>query len=262
MSNRKTGDRGTTDNGLPAVWQGNDWRVLGALPPAAATLARCTRASDKLASWTIKTLPESEWGKASLEPITDLWTFDQNGRGSCACEAVTACAMCALHQETGRLVTFNPWVLYALVTTRDVGSDAAGNAEMAQQIGLCPMAKWDRETHGWPSLPPDYKTLCEPYTVLTTMIAETLAELVTCLELRIPGSIGVTWSGGGGHQIQAVRWDKARDGLVTKNSWGPDYAGTWTKPTYDLLPRRQVESGLQTFGGAVMILSVKLSTTP
>lgn len=258
--NPKPGDRGTTDTGLPAIWQGNDWRVLGALPATSASLAGVPRAAALLDQWAIPPIPESDWGRASLEEITDLFTLDQDGRGSCACEAVASSAFSCLYQQLGQLVLFNPWVLYALVTTADRGSIATENVQVAHDVGLCPMSKWDRSQHGWPSLPPDYKTLCAPYAVGEWFVAETLPELVTCLELKIPGCVGVTWSGGGGHEIQAVRWDKARNGLVTKNSWGAGYGGTWTKPTYDLLSRRQVESGLQTFGGAVFIRSVKLST--
>lgn len=255
----RTGDRKTTDDNLPAIYQGGDWRVMGLLPPTPESLRGIPTAKAKLDQWEIKIRPESEWGAGDLTEYQGTYNPDQNGRGSCACEAVTFAGMDCLEQQTGQQVIFNPWVLYALVTSRDSGSIATENIKKAQEVGFCPMADWDRSKHGWPSLPSDYKRLCEPYRPGEVFIAETLAELVTCVDLLIPGCVGVTWFGGGGHEIRCTRWDKSKNGLVIKNSWSGDDEGNIGKPTFWLLPRRMVEAGLNTYGPAVFIRSMKLS---
>lgn len=259
MPQPKTGDRKTTDYRLPAIYAGGDWRVLGLLPPTPETLAGLPRAAAVLDQWEVKIRPESEWGIGDMTEYQQTYDPDQNGRGSCACEAVTFAAMDCLEQQTGGQTIFNPWVLYSLVTKSDSGSIATKNLKVAQSVGLCPMVDWNRDSHPWPTLPQNYAQLCAPYRVGEAFVAETLGEVVTCVDLKLPGCIGVTWFGGGGHEIRCTRWDKAKNGMVIKNSWGGDDEGNMDRATFWLLSRKMVEAGLRTYGPAVFIRSMTLS---
>jgi hypothetical protein len=60
---------------------------------------------------------------------------------------------------------------------------------------------------------------------------------------RIPINIGVNWPGG--HAVTGVCCFP--DGLLIKNSWGKDWQGNYKKPSYKILPWRQVEEGLGIF---------------
>lgn len=260
MNDPKPSDMRTLDDGTPQQWDGSEWRSLVCLPSRPELMAAFFTSAEVFDKWDIKPIPESEWGDyadSDLSDYQDMHTYDQNGTGSCAWEAITGAAGDCLAQQTGELITFNPWCGYAQTNSRDIGSDVAENAQVARDVGLIRDADWPRAKHRWNTIPPSYKKLANPYRVDEVFRITTLSDFVTCVLLRIPVAFGVRWSGGG-HAIRATRWDKSRNGCVIKNSWG-QWNGGEGKPSYGFLPRKQVAQGIGIYS-AMAIRSFKLST--
>lgn len=227
------------------VYENGGWRVLNALPLEGDVHRRLMALP--LAEDVIPLVPESELASyygVSLEEYTDAFTLDQDGVGSCAWEATANCLMVTRWQQTGRFELLNPWTGYAQTNSRDVGSDPAENFQKCREVGLVLDKDWPRADHSWKSLPQNYKELAAGQRIDEIFRIGTRRELISVVGRRIPVNIGVNW-GGGGHAITCVAC--LPDGVLIKNSWGADWNGGYRKPSYKILPWRQVDSGLDGF---------------
>ena len=89
----------------------------------------------------------------SLRPYVDH-IFDQDGVGSCACEAATQAVQISRAKRGFPFVLLNPWSIYCYTSGgSDRGSNIDANLRFAQDNGILPMAVWPRSM-GWRKKPP------------------------------------------------------------------------------------------------------------
>lgn len=104
------------------------------------------------ASEKIKVIPKADWGKytgkISLKPFVKT-ILDQDGVGSCACEAVTQAVMIARAIAGLPHVELNPWFIYHTTSGGwDRGSSIDENLAFVLENGIAPMDVWSRD-EGW-----------------------------------------------------------------------------------------------------------------
>ncbi len=127
------------ESGLPMLDDGQQWRVLGCLPP--------TQLFDLPAFGTaFPVLPESQWEEGSVD-LASVPVFNQGQHGSCTGHgSVTAFTFSWLLSGQQRY-GFSPTSVYARINGgRDAGAQV-GDALMAlQQYGTCLMAQFGEDS--------------------------------------------------------------------------------------------------------------------
>lgn len=152
------------------------------------------------------------------------WTYDQDGRGSCATEGEAQLLSLLGLKSTGLYIVYNPWPNYWQVTGgRDVGSSLGENLAFVRDRGMIPAVDWPRWRDGrivnpWNRQPPD-----SAWEKAQLHRIDEFWEITTADEFRAALARDFTvYAGYRGHAIRFVAL-KDWNTLVYKNSWGHDW---------------------------------------
>lgn len=227
--------------------------ATGCLPRASKVGAWCPKASDR-----IEVIPESQ----VMERIEILQqtkrnlrhqiakiggAYNQDGVGSCACEAGEGAFKLLRAAEGQPFVQFNPWALYLRTGHRDTGRSIDSILKALETEGAIPeelFPRYDdrgRVINGWKDAPPErlYDTEAPRFRIHEWWDVERWEEIRTCLLGTPPKPVVF------GHDNHAEVAFEAldRDNFAVLGSWG-DYR--YPRPFEDVpgchvMHRREIE---------------------
>jgi hypothetical protein len=198
--------------------------VPGCLPRKSLPGEWCPLASER-----IEIVPREQWAalaaQISLRPFVKE-VLDQDGVGSCACEATAAAVMIARAYAGLDHVLLSPWYLYFYASGgSDNGSSIDEDLELARDKGVASMAVWPR-SKGWRARPSVEAEKDAPkYRIEEFYDIQTVDEFVSALLKGFPVVFGSN-----GHAITAVHYGTDKAPLIL-NSWGESWGdggfGEW-----------------------------------
>lgn len=219
-------------------------KAAGCLPRRTRLGQLFPRLADK-----IDLIPESQWkdraAEVSLKPYVPI-VHDQDGVGSCASNAATACLEIVRQAAGLPFVHLSPASLYKQVNGGvDAGSSIDDNLQAISRNGVLPVSLWGDEISWRKSFPQDWKAEAAKYRLTEWYDIGTWDEFVTAVLLGFPVCYGVWW-GGGGHAICAVSvvYENSQPAIRFLNSWGTD----WGDAGFGTMSQKQVATGISYFG--------------
>lgn len=198
--------------------------TFGCLPRKSHPGKWCAMAADK-----IPLVPEADWdalaAQITLRPYVKA-VLDQDGVGSCACEAVAAAVMIGRALAGLPHVLLNPLFIYHTTSGGvDQGSSIDENLAFVRENGIAPESVWPRSM-GWRAKPSaEAVEAAKAFRIYEFYDIATIAEMVSGEVKAFPVVHGAQ-----GHAICAVA-HKGTYPLIV-NSWGSDWEdggfGRWT----------------------------------
>lgn len=187
-----------------------------------------------LFSEKIKVIDPNDWDQIladrlasgqSLKGRSDVRKIkDQDGVGSCACEATCQAMEVTMVRSGQPWEELNPWSLYRLVTQRDDGSSIDEDLQVARDVGVLPVSFFPRyDANGkvinrWNATPPDnWKEIALQYRIDEFFDITTVAEAGTALIEDYALVFGYQ-----GHS-ECMEDLLPKSNGDTANSWGTDF---------------------------------------
>ncbi len=178
-------DKIYTIDGLPAVDEAGDLRVLGCLPPCPEGFS-CSSFGEAFG-----VLPESEWRETDLSWI-QAPVLDQKRTSSCVGHATCTSFTRAYQLSGDPFEDLSPYFIYGLINGgRDNGAQVEAALTACQEYGVCRVSDIPAGAMYQQQFPPQAFEEAKKRKLLSGYICRTLQDIASALTLRFPVVVGI-----------------------------------------------------------------------